>query len=139
MRLKSSPLALILFTIVSFSVCSRAFAGDIRKGEELYRFVAFVKNHDLANYMPTQEEFVLDGKGTSYVTGVLDGIKFSENGFKLSLPFKLPEHVTNMEIFLIIEKHFSKHPEDMHLPSWVIIIQSLKDAYPNPDYKAPNK
>jgi len=46
------------------------------------------------------------------------------------LSFCLPERVTNDQIIKIFVKHLDDHPEELHKPAALILVQSLRGTFP---------
>jgi hypothetical protein len=64
-----------------------------------------------------------------YVGGVVDGYRLAAwDGAKL--PFCLPEDVGYNQLGLIVQQYLSKHPEDLHKPSAILIRSAVIDAFP---------
>jgi hypothetical protein len=61
----------------------------------------------------------------AYIMGVHDSVTGTSNDFLC-----IPEGVTSNQVFEVVDKFFSDHPEELHLQAVTLIIKALHTVWP---------
>ncbi len=85
---------------------------------------------------PTEEESAHAISCAHYVTGFMDGVSiypvFAEAKIKQKVPKLIccPEGVEHGQVVSIVLKYIRNHPEEAHLPTQLLIVGALGEAFP---------
>lgn len=92
-------------------------------------FVRLCSNMDAANQWA--------GACLGYAVGTVDGLNFEtayaqDKAGNKAVPslFRIPESVENGQIIRVLLKHINDNPKDAHLPTVVLIVDALQEAFP---------
>jgi len=75
----------------------------------------------------------------TYLQGFGKCAYLTERLSKGSVPFLLPKGSSSILLARVVDKYIADHPEEMSLPPGDIVWNALVHAFPNEDFKDPNK
>jgi Ssp1 endopeptidase immunity protein Rap1a len=120
------PTILFLLALLSFALCGNA-AAHATSGEEMLKKCK--KIPDTASFDA--------GFCAGFVDAVLDTLNmweasdvFEKRSHDKDVRFCLPEEVTNGQILLVFVKYLEDHPEELHKPANLLLIEALRKAFP---------
>jgi len=95
-----------------------------------------LKSHDtnqkLTDYQTNQVCLLL-----GYFNGFAESAALATHYDATSLPFYLPESITNDEIERVVYHYLSQNPDKLNLKGGALVVAALSKAFPNPAFKAP--
>jgi hypothetical protein len=133
---------------VNAGLVSRTMEPDQERGRSMKLLVFILTCLTLASPLKAEEEKL---KGTDlytactgtpndkaecqmWIIGFFNGLGFAQIAARnKGLPLSCyPDHLTNLQASLIVEKYMRDHPETLHLSAIVIAAAALSQAFPCP-------
>ena len=84
--------------------------------------------------MMTFKELSNSGTFIGYIVGInaalsaVNSVPSTSRGNKKL--YKLPDNAKAQQMFAVVSKYIKEHPDMLHFPASVIVVNALKDAFP---------
>jgi hypothetical protein len=122
------PATVIAALLISLTICGKAGAQPTT-GQEIQ-----TKCRELMNYQDLSHAFN-GGFCGGFIDGVIDSQNMQEASDKLqkrshALSFCLPQEGTNGQYVQVFVKYLDDHPEELHRPAALLLVESLVKAFP---------
>lgn len=135
--MKIGPVLLIISALLMMSAARSGGEQVWATGNSLLEVIGYdLKAHDtnqkLTDYQTNAVCLLL-----GYFNGFAESSALATHYDATSLPFYLPDSITNDEIERVVYHYLSENPDKLSLKGGVLVVAALTKAFPNPAFKAP--
>jgi len=135
MKLRTILSILIAGMVLDAAHCKAEQVWD--SGNTLFEVIGYdLQAHD-ANQKLTDYQINAVCLLLGYFRGFAEGAAVAAHYDATSLPFFLPDSITNDQIERVVFGYLKNNPEKLKLKGDALVVAALSEAYPNPSFMAP--